>query len=107
MAKKKKNAKETELTFESSFDELQEIVEKLENGNMSLGDSLKNYEIGMLRLQQCYDALNQAELKIRQMVKLDSDGNLVTGQFGLDDENGEPGRKSTSAESDSISEELF
>ena len=78
MAKKKT---ETEFSFEQSFDELQQIVAGLEDGNLSLSESLKNYETGIKRLKECYTALNQAEQKIRELAEIDDDGNLVTKQF--------------------------
>ena len=89
MAKKKKT-EEKKISFEASFDELQNIVDGLEDGNMTLDDSLKSYELGIKRLQECYQALNQAELKIRQLAKIDENGNLVTNQFEVSG-NEEPG----------------
>lgn len=80
MAKKKKTTAES-ISFEDSFDELQEIVDNLEDGQMTLGDSLKSYERGIKRLKECYQALDDAETKIRQLAKIDDDGNLVTTQF--------------------------
>jgi exodeoxyribonuclease VII small subunit len=81
MAKKKT---ESEFSFEASFEELQEIVTNLEEGNLTLSDSLKNYETGIKRLKECYAALNSAEQKIRQLAEIDEDGNLVTTQFSTD-----------------------
>lgn len=107
MAKKKKA--QAEFSFEKSFDELQEIVNKLEEGNMSLGDSLKSYEVGITRLKECFQALNSAEQKIRQLVKLDEDGNLVTEQFEISNrEEARPGRKSKTKENSAVeADELF
>ena len=110
MAKKKSppNKKENDFSFESSFEELQEIVDQLEGGNMTLTESLKSYELGIQRLKQCYQALNDAELKIKQLVQLDSDGNLITSQFEVESAK-KPGRKSgnrKSTESES-NDELF
>ena len=87
MAKKKTKS---DFSFEESFAELQHIVASLEEGHLSLGDSLKNYETGIKRLKECYTALNSAEQKIRQLAEIDEDGNLVTSQF-----NAEPGEDKT------------
>ena len=84
MAKKKKPTTETPITFENSFQELQEIVNQLENGQLSLGDSLASYETGIKRLRECYQSLDQAEKKIKQLVDLDEDGNLITTDFKSD-----------------------
>lgn len=85
MAKKKKT-EESEVSFEQAFEELQEIVAKMEAGDLSLDDSLSSYEIGIKRLKECHQALNTAEQKIRQLAKLDEDGNLDTTEFGEDSE---------------------
>ena len=84
MAKKKKPESEKPIAFESSFEELQQIVNQLENGQLSLGDSLASYETGIKRLRECYQALDQAEKKIKQLVDLDEDGNLITTDFKSD-----------------------
>ena len=84
MAKKKKPKDETPIAFESSFEELQQIVNQLENGQLSLGDSLASYETGIKRLRECYQALDQAEQKIKMLVDLDEDGNLITTDFKSD-----------------------
>lgn len=97
MAKKKKTTTE-ELSFEESFDELQDIVNKLEDGQMTLDDSLKSYERGIKRLKECYQALNHAETKIRKLAKIDEDGNLVATQFQTSG-NDQPGRRSQSEDS--------
>ena len=79
MAKKKTS--ESDLSFEESFDQLQEIVEKMEDGDLSLSDSLNSYEQGIRHLKRCYQALDQAEQKIKQLAEFDEDGNLITKDF--------------------------
>ena len=81
MAKKKKPKAATTVSFEESFDELQQIVAQLEEGKLSLNDSLEQYEQGIKRLRECYHALATAETKIRQLVDLDDDGNLTMRDF--------------------------
>jgi exodeoxyribonuclease VII small subunit len=83
MTKKKTNQDDEPVSFERSFEELQQIVTKLENGNLPLGDSLIFFETGVQRLRECYQALNDAEQKIKLLVKLDDDGNLVTQPFEI------------------------
>lgn len=86
MAKKKKpkTEKDTPIAFEEAFSELQEIVGQLEDGQLTLGQSLSQYEKGIARLRECYQALGQAEQKIKMLVNLDEDGNLVTTDFKSD-----------------------
>ncbi len=54
-------------TFEQLFAELEETVEKLEAGNLTLDESLALYERGMLLARQCGTQLDQAELRIREL----------------------------------------
>ena len=52
------------IHFENSITELQEIVMQLEKGELSLEDSLKQFEKGITLARKCQDVLNQAEQKI-------------------------------------------
>ena len=51
--------------FEHSLDELEKLVEKMEQGEMSLEDSLAAYERGVGLYRRCQVALEQAELRVR------------------------------------------
>ena len=51
--------------FEHSLDELEQLVEKMEQGEMSLEDSLAAYERGVGLYRRCQAALEQAELRVR------------------------------------------
>jgi len=51
--------------FEQSLDELEHLVEKMEQGEMSLEDSLAAYERGVGLYRRCQAALEQAELRVR------------------------------------------
>ena len=81
MAKKKTAKVPSELSFENSFKELQEIVSRLEDGHLPLGDALQSYETGIKRLQECYQALNAAESKIEKLSKLRADGTFEAEEF--------------------------
>ena len=63
----KKNTPETSPVahFEQSLDELEQLVEKMEHGEMSLEDSLAAYERGVGLYRRCQTALEQAELRVR------------------------------------------
>ena len=83
---KKKSVRKTkvppaEIPFEQSFQQLQEIVVQLEQGHLTLDDSLKKYEQGIQHLRNCYAALDQAERKIELLVELDDQGRMVTRDF--------------------------
>lgn len=51
--------------FEHSLDALEHLVEKMEQGQMSLEDSLAAYERGVGLYRRCQQALEQAELRVR------------------------------------------
>ena len=61
-------------TFESSLKELEKIVRGLEEGDLSLEDSLKLFEDGVRLSRECQERLNQAERRIEVLLK-DGDGN--------------------------------
>jgi exodeoxyribonuclease VII small subunit len=82
MAAKKKA--EHEPTFEKDLEGLEKIVEELEEGGLSLDDSLKKFEEGMRLAQRCDKALNSAEKKIELLTR-NADGELETQPFGDDE----------------------
>ncbi|HVR81855.1 MAG TPA: exodeoxyribonuclease VII small subunit [Luteimonas sp.] len=51
--------------FETSLDALEQLVEKMEHGEMSLEESLAAYERGVGLYRRCQSALEQAELRVR------------------------------------------
>ena len=51
--------------FEQSLDALEQLVDKMEHGEMSLEDSLAAYERGVGLYRRCQSALEQAELRVR------------------------------------------
>ena len=57
------------LDFERSLAELEEIVEKLEQGDLSLEDSLKHFERGVQLTRACQTALKQAEQKVEILMR--------------------------------------
>ena len=63
-----KNNDIKELTFEQALSELEEIVEKLEQGDIDLEDSIDIYERGTLLKAHCEDKLNSAKLKVDKII---------------------------------------
>jgi exodeoxyribonuclease VII small subunit len=51
--------------FEKSLDELETLVARMEQGDLSLDDSLKSFERGIALYRSCRSALEQAELRVR------------------------------------------
>lgn len=62
-------------TFEHALRRLEEIVEHLEQGNVSLDESLQLYEEGIMLSKACAEKLTQAELKLKRLSK-DVEGNF-------------------------------
>ena len=50
--------------FEHSLDELEQLVERMETGDLSLEESLAAYERGVALYRKCQSALEQAELRL-------------------------------------------
>jgi exodeoxyribonuclease VII small subunit len=74
MARKKAAA-----DFEHSLADLQALVERLENGELSLEDSLSAFEQGIRLTRECQGALTQAEQKVQML--LERDGELQQVDF--------------------------
>ncbi len=55
--------------FERSLAELEAIVDKLEQGDLSLDDSLKHFERGVQLTRVCQAALKQAEQKVEILMR--------------------------------------
>ncbi|GAA3929410.1 exodeoxyribonuclease VII small subunit [Luteimonas lutimaris] len=51
--------------FEASLDALEQLVEKMEHGELSLEESLAAYERGVGLYRRCQQALEQAELRVK------------------------------------------
>ena len=72
MPKKTTAAKIEDLTFEQAFEELEATVAKLEDGDLSLEESLALFERGQRLSAQCSRLLEQAELKVTHLVTNDA-----------------------------------
>jgi exodeoxyribonuclease VII small subunit len=69
--------------FEKSLETLEAIVESLEEGELTLEASLKQFEKGIALSRECQKALTSAKLKVEKLIEK-ADGQLDTGTF-LDD----------------------
>ena len=67
-------------TFEHFLKRLEEIVDTLEQGTVSIDDAMKMYEEGIDISKQCLEKLKQTELKLKRLSK------DVNGNFELFDE---------------------
>jgi len=56
------------VQFEQSLNELEQLVTRMEGGELSLDDSLKSFERGITLFRNCQGALQQAELRVRTLL---------------------------------------
>ena len=55
------------LSFEAAFGELEVTVQRLETGELTLEEAIALYERGMRLARRCSEALDAAELQVRQL----------------------------------------
>ena len=58
-----------ELDFESAFDELQNIQNKIDSGDLSLEDSVELYKRGSYLIKFCEEKLKSVEQEIKILQK--------------------------------------
>ena len=66
------------MEFEQNLNKLEEIVEKMESGNLSLDESLKAFEEGVRLSKDCNEKLNQAEQKVKVLLGVSETGEAQT-----------------------------
>jgi len=64
----------TELSFEQAMQELEQVVSRLERGDVALDESIALYERGALLKKRCEEKLKEAEEKVHA-ITLDAEGN--------------------------------
>ena len=69
--------------FEKSLAELEQIVERMEAGELSLDESLKQFERGVALTRSCQEALQQAEQKVEILLKKTGAGDANDGNDAL------------------------
>lgn len=57
--------------FEASLKELEEIVARMERGDLPLEESLKLFERGVALTRECRNSLDSAELRVRNLLQPD------------------------------------
>lgn len=65
-----RNSKDTpKLDFETAMRNLEELVERLEQGELPLEESLTAFERGVMLTRSCQTALKEAEQKVEILMK--------------------------------------
>ncbi|MBP2240820.1 exodeoxyribonuclease VII small subunit [Cytobacillus eiseniae] len=62
---------EQKLTFEAAMEQLEEIVEKLEEGDVPLEEAISIYKEGMELSKLCHDKLKNVESQLTQILTED------------------------------------
>jgi len=58
------------MQFEQQLKALEDIVSSMENGTLSLDDSLKAFEKGVSLTRSCMQTLDKAELKVKKLSQM-------------------------------------
>ena len=74
------------MDFEKKLKRLEDIVSKMEKGDLALEESLKIFEEGIKLSRECHSRLNEAEAQVKMLVAMDSNGKAVTENFKATEE---------------------
>ena len=69
------------MDFEKKLKRLEEVVEKMEESNITLEQSLKFFEEGVRLTKECSLELTSAEQKVRLLLGVDEKGSPITKDF--------------------------
>lgn len=61
-------ARKKPVNFEAALEELEELVERMEDGDLTLEESLAAFEKGVRIARDCQDALKQAEQRVQVLL---------------------------------------
>lgn len=73
------------MDFEKKLSRLEQIVQKMERGDLALEESLKIFEEGVKLSRDCHSQLTKAEAQVKQLVGFDDQGNAITADFKTED----------------------
>jgi exodeoxyribonuclease VII small subunit len=73
------------IDFEQALDQLEELVEDMENGDLTLEESLKAFEEGIKLTRECQTALSEAEQKVQMLIEENGELKSVTVSFDEDE----------------------
>ena len=69
--------KETAIDFEKSLTELEQLIETMEKGELTLEESLQQFERGVILTRACQKALSEAEQKVKILTRDSETGELT------------------------------
>lgn len=83
MSKKSDSKQEQEPDFEHALSELENLVSRLESGELNLDQSLEHFKRGVELTRRCQSILDQAQKSVELLTAADE----AQGQVGADDSN--------------------
>ena len=66
------------MEFEKNLKALEEIVEKMSQGQLSLSEGLNSFKEGMKLVKKCQADLTHAEQSVEKLIKIHEDGQIET-----------------------------
>lgn len=73
------------MDFEKNLSRLEQIVQKMEKGDLALDESLKLFEEGIQLSRDCHKRLNEAEETVKKLVGFSAEGKPLTEDFTPED----------------------
>lgn len=74
------------MDFEKKLTRLEEIVQKMERGELALDESMKLFEEGVKLSRDCQAQLTKAEAQVKKLVGTDANGKAITENFDPSEE---------------------
>ena len=71
------------ISFEEAMQRLEEVIRKLEAGNMPINEAVSEFEEAISLVKLCNDVLSKAEQKVKLLVG-DKDGSIFDVPFDAD-----------------------
>lgn len=83
-------ARKKGVNFEQSLEELEALVEQMEDGDLSLEESLAAFEKGVRIARECQEALKEAEQRVQVLLQQNGEERLAdfANPHHDDDDNG-------------------
>lgn len=85
-------ARKKAVNFEEALEELESLVEQMEDGDLSLEESLAAFEKGVRLARECQEALKAAEQRVQVLLSQGgADGDEQLAPFAGTDDDGDAG----------------
>lgn len=91
--------KEEKITFEEAFEKLEQILNKMNEGNMPLNEMMKFFEEGNDLIKLCDNHLSSAQKKAETLIK------NINGKLDIDDEKQMPKKEAMASSFQKILQE--